>query len=129
MEGNRKQQLGKWGEEQAALFLVDAGYSIVERNFHPRRGEIDIIAHCPCPRFGRTLCFIEVKTRSGEEGSAERATDRTKVGKMLRAAQEYCLKEKINGSATPIRFEHVSVYRNRGRIEVRHYEIPMDSPY
>ena len=36
--------LGAWGEEQAARFLQTAGYQILDRNFHCRQGEVDLIA-------------------------------------------------------------------------------------
>ncbi len=48
------------GEELAAKFLQEKGYKIIDRNFRKGYGEIDIIAIQ-----GRTLVFIEVKTRSG----------------------------------------------------------------
>ena len=39
-----KKSLGPWGEEQAARYLRLHGYSILERNFSCRAGEIDIVA-------------------------------------------------------------------------------------
>ena len=52
-------ELGKWGEEKAAVFLGDQGYFIIERNFRCRFGEIDIVSIKD-----EFLCFVEVKTRS-----------------------------------------------------------------
>lgn len=52
-------QLGQEGERLAAEYLAKIGYRIIERNYRYHRNEIDIIA-----RDHRTLCFIEVKTRS-----------------------------------------------------------------
>ena len=57
---NSKQQLGRWGEDRAANFLVKKGYLIIERNARTKYGEIDIIAD----QEGMTV-FVEVKTRSG----------------------------------------------------------------
>lgn len=53
-----KTSKGKLGEDLAAKFLEKSGYKIIERNFHSRVGEIDIIA-----QDGGTLVFVEVKTR------------------------------------------------------------------
>ncbi len=53
-------ELGRRGEETAVDFLRAQKYRIVARNYRTRLGEIDIIAWD-----GQTLCFIEVKTRSG----------------------------------------------------------------
>lgn len=50
--------IGKKGEDEAAKFLQRKGYTIIERNFQGRQGEIDII----CMK-DHTLVFVEVKTR------------------------------------------------------------------
>ena len=57
MAGNRRQTLGRLGEELAATHLERHGWQIVERNFRTREGEIDLIA-----TRGGTLAFCEVKT-------------------------------------------------------------------
>lgn len=50
--------LGVCGEDLAEKFLRKKGYRIICRGYRAGRGEIDIIA-----LDGRTLVFIEVKTR------------------------------------------------------------------
>lgn len=50
--------LGKKGEELVARFLEQAGFSILEKNYSIKQGEIDIIAHK-----GEILAFVEVKLR------------------------------------------------------------------
>jgi putative endonuclease len=57
MTGNRRQTLGRLGEQLAATHLEREGWRIVERNYRTREGEIDLIA----ARRG-TLAFCEVKT-------------------------------------------------------------------
>lgn len=54
-----QKSIGDRGEAIAVWYLRAKGYQIIERNFFVRGGEIDIIA-----RQGKTLVFIEVKTRS-----------------------------------------------------------------
>jgi Holliday junction resolvase-like predicted endonuclease len=54
------QKLGELGESLACRFLMKHGYSIVERNFTVKWGEIDIVAS----KMG-TLHFIEVKSGLG----------------------------------------------------------------
>ena len=51
-----RRELGAWGEERAAKYLRSKGYTILERNFRCRAGEIDIIA-----RRGGIITFVEVK--------------------------------------------------------------------
>ncbi len=126
MSQTKKQEIGAWGEDIAVRMLSEKGYEIVDRNFEIREGEIDIIAWHEKPYFGRTLCFIEVKTRGGEQGSAERATGKEKLGNIKQAAIAYCLQHTINRENTPIQFEQVSIYGSpKGLKDVRHYEIPM----
>ena len=39
-----KDELGRHGEELATAFLIDAGYSILDRNWRCVQGEIDVVA-------------------------------------------------------------------------------------
>jgi putative endonuclease len=120
-------EIGTWGEDMAARFLVQKGYEIIERNVnYHRQGEIDIVAWHPNVQELRTLCFIEVKTRSGESGVAERATDGLKVHKIMLAARKYTVDKNIDIDRTPIQFEHVGVYKKQGgEVEYTHYVIPV----
>ena len=127
MSRTGKQNTGDWGEKKATLFLSNQGYEIIIRNYSARVGELDIIAWHKKNFLGKTLCFIEVKTRARKDGSAERATRGAKIGKILKVAKEYCFKNNIDIDSTPIQFEQVSVCRDTaGRVEIKHYVIPVD---
>ena len=77
--------VGNAGEDYAARMLEDTGYTIIERNFRTRVGEIDIIAY----RDG-VLHFIEVKTRTGDEfGYPADAVTESKQITIRRAAEIY----------------------------------------
>ena len=54
--------LGGWGESEAAKYLRKNGYKIIASGYRTRFGEIDIIAS-----HGKTIVFVEVKTRKSEE--------------------------------------------------------------
>ena len=54
----RNRELGRRGEEQAASYIEEQGYTIIGRNVRLGRYEIDIIAV-----EAKVLVFIEVKTR------------------------------------------------------------------
>jgi putative endonuclease len=59
-----RRALGRLGEELAAAHLQRLGFSLLGRNVRTRHGEIDLIAFD-----GRTLAFVEVKTRrAGDRG-------------------------------------------------------------
>jgi putative endonuclease len=62
----RRQHLGRLGEQLAAEHLTRRGFHILERNYRTRWGELDIVAFD-----GRTLVFCEVKTRRARLGGAD----------------------------------------------------------
>jgi putative endonuclease len=82
-------QIGQWGEDVAVEYLEKKGYSILVRNYHASRGEIDIIARDEENR-PSCLVFVEVKTRtSTKHGFPEAAFDRRKWDRTQAAIQHY----------------------------------------
>jgi putative endonuclease len=76
---------GRVGEEDAVRWLLSQGYKMVERNVVNRGGEIDVVA-----RDAATLCFIEIKARSGGRyGPAIAAVGAAKQRRLSRAASLY----------------------------------------
>ena len=57
-------ELGKWGEDEATLYLENKGYVVIDRDWKAGKRDLDILAVSPD---GKTLVVVEVKTRSGEE--------------------------------------------------------------
>lgn len=86
---NRKtSELGRLAEDFASNLLQSKGYKIIDRNFHSRFGEIDIIAI-----EGSTLVFVEVKARwSNKYGSPEEAVTPQKLYKIKKTGEYYSLK-------------------------------------
>lgn len=77
--------LGRRGEEAACAYLERIGYTVVERNWQIRSGEIDIIA-----LDGATLVLCEVKTRrTTTKGTPEDAVSPTKQKRIVRLARAY----------------------------------------
>jgi putative endonuclease len=56
---SNSQKIGELGEDVACKFLMKHGFSILERNYTKKWGEIDIIAQKGDKRY-----FIEVKSKS-----------------------------------------------------------------
>ena len=54
-------ELGKWGEEQAALYLRSKGWYIRHRDWHCGHRDVDIIA---IDEDCSIVIFVEVKTRA-----------------------------------------------------------------
>lgn len=77
--------LGRWGEQHAAELLIQAGLTILERNWRCPLGEIDIMASD-----GPDLVVVEVKTRRDDaKGSALEAVTPTKVTRLRRLAVQW----------------------------------------
>ncbi|EKE07384.1 MAG: hypothetical protein ACD_18C00103G0001, partial [uncultured bacterium] len=114
------------GEEQAVHFLIGKNYQIITRNYSlSKKGEIDIIAWHVKNKNQKTLCFVEVKTRSSNDASAERSVGKKKMSALFIVAKDYCFKNNIDIDNTYIQFEQVSIYKNENKIDIRHYEIPV----
>lgn len=80
-------QTGRWGEDYTADYLRRQGYTLLERNWHCRYGELDIIA-----RRDDTLCFVEVKTRrSTSMVTPEEAITPAKRHKLFLSAECYLM--------------------------------------
>jgi len=96
---NRRQRLGKLGEEMAAAYLQAKGYGLLVRNYRCRSGEIDIIAQDK-----NILVFIEVRCRSSDRfGYPQESILRGKQTKLRRAALEYL--QSTPGKPKPVRFD------------------------
>jgi putative endonuclease len=82
-----RQELGRWGENLAAQFLMERGYVILERNVRTAYGEIDLIVQKT-----NTIVFVEVKTRSSLAfGYPEEAITQGKMARMVNVAEAYLL--------------------------------------
>ena len=58
---SEKQKIGEIGENVACKFLVKHGFTLIERNYTKKWGEIDIVA-----QQGNQLYFVEVKAVTRE---------------------------------------------------------------
>ena len=106
--------LGARGEQAAAAYLEGEGYQILYRNYRFGRGEIDLIA-----REGRTIVFVEVKTRSSNRyGEPEEAVTAGKVRRIRRIASAFLAERRIG--ECDCRFDVVAVMFEEGRASVRH---------
>lgn len=98
-----KRTLGQRGEAAAATFLKRLGYVIVARSDRGRLGEIDLIAVD-----GRTVVFVEVKTRSSHDaGHPAEAVDEQKQRRLTRLALTFLKRHELLDHAA--RFDVVAV--------------------
>lgn len=106
---------GRRGEEEAARLLIGKGYTMVERNWGNKFGEIDIIA-----RDRETLVFVEVKAKTGEEmGTPEEMVGRGKLNRIKHMASIY-----LDGRDVLCRIDVVAVvYGREGDLKrITHYQ-------
>ena len=97
-------ELGKWGEDEAALYLEDEGYVIIDRDWKIGKRDLDILALSPD---GKTLAVVEVKTRSGDEyQQPEEAVDGRKMRNLAIAANAYVKEHQVDKE---LRFDIISV--------------------
>ena len=111
---------GKIGEDKAEEYLKNKGYEILERNFHSRFGEIDIIA-----RIGECIVFLEVKTRKSiVYGRPCEFVTYQKMEKIIKTAMIYLENREVE-----MRFDVVEVYINNGNAQIEHIENAFGGSY
>jgi putative endonuclease len=100
---SRYHALDRRGERAAERFVRRLGYKIVARRERGRLGELDLVAVD-----GRTIVFIEVKTRrSHDAGRPHEAVGPEKQQKLTRLALAYLKRHDL--LEYPARFDVVAV--------------------
>lgn len=124
MAQTKKQKIGSLGEDIACKYLKNKGFSVIERNYWKKFGEIDIIA-----KKDSVIHFVEVKSVSRETNSnvsyeKYEPTDNIhwkKIERMNRAIQIY-LEERNVSDETNWQKDAVSVFINhktrRARVDM-----------
>ena len=110
-------ELGTWGEEQAADFLIHKGYTILERDWKSGHRDIDIIA-----TNGQVVVFVEVKARRNRIfGEPEDAVNYMKMHNLRAAINHYV---KFKNIRLDIRFDIITVVGTpyMGQAEITHIE-------
>src|ERR1700743_2343852 len=103
-----QRELAERGENVAARFLRNLGYKIILRNYRNDVGEVDIIA-----RDGRTLVFVEVKSRDSDRVAPDEQVGLQKRQQVVRGAKIYLSRY---GTPQPAyRFDIVGIVWPAGR--------------
>ena len=107
-----RQHIGKLGEDETVRRYVELGFSVVARNLHVSRNEIDLILENETH-----LVFVEVKTRHATPGERSRygrpaaAIDKAKRERMRKAAEDYLREHPTEKQP---RIDVAEVYLTRG---------------
>jgi len=106
-------ELGKKGEELAVAYLLEDGYTILERNWTYRKAEIDIIAQ----KEG-ILAVIEVKTRSSIDfGLPQDFVKPKKIQLLIKAVNAYINYRDID---LDVRFDIIAIQKNGESFAIEH---------
>jgi len=98
-----RKKIGKENEKLAEQFLKQSGYTILDKNFSSKFGEIDIIA-----KKGSLIIFVEVRSKSYNAfGKPFETINKSKIQKIINTAQIYIsIKNLYNYD---IRFDVISI--------------------
>jgi putative endonuclease len=123
--------IGKIGENIAVKYLKTKEFTIVDRNFHVKRGEIDIVATKLHVKY-KNIAFIEVKTKKVNDFkkindlafSPENNLSKQKKERMKRAISYYFALNKIKESDYDIKVIALIVFLNTDtkQAKIRMYE-------
>lgn len=112
---------GVEGEDIAAEFLKQKGYSILDRNWRSGHKELDIVAAKE-----EQLVFVEVKTRKGTYyGRPSDAVSPNKMRLIALAADAYVRCYRLD---MPVRFDIISIIGSGERMKVEHIEDAFRTP-
>lgn len=107
---SRTQKIGLAGEDIAATYLKHAGFTIIERNYTKKIGEIDIIA-----QKNGVLHFVEVKSivshETAETYNPFENITRSKFKKLGRTIEWYLAERKVS-CETPWQIDAIAVIIN-----------------
>lgn len=110
-------QIGSLGEVAAQDYLLTKGYSLVEKNFRVKQGELDIIAMDPVG----CMAIIEVKTNTSKNaGTPESWVTPKKIHQINKVAKIYIALRARH--IKNIRFDVISVDISRGNCVIKHFE-------
>ena len=106
---------GKIGEDYAADMLIQKGYQIIERNYHSRFGEIDIIA-----QNNNYIVFAEVKTR--DENYLVSPLEAVTVGKQKKLYKTALLYLQSHPTKLQPRFDVIGITTKNDNFTVKSLE-------
>jgi len=111
-------QTGNQGEEIATMYLRANGYKIIERNYHTKFGELDII----CQK-ADVIIFVEVKTKTNlDYGVPEMMINQHKLNQIRQTGEVYVLSHNLNNS--PCRIDIITIVLSENQVipQINHHQ-------
>lgn len=119
--------VGPHGEQLAAEYLREQGWTIRDRNVEWKIGELDIVAARDGTIAGRSVpivAFVEVKTRSSAGVPPEANVTRRKRNKLTRLGELYLDAKDLRDVSA--RFDIVTVQLGDS-VDISHYPAAFDA--
>ncbi|MBU2896992.1 YraN family protein [Vibrio hepatarius] len=108
-----KRQSGEHYESMAEQYLIRQGLSTIEKNFHFKGGELDLIM-----QESATIVFVEVRYRSSQYfGHAAETVTKSKMLKLVKAANVWLIKQNRSVHNTDFRFDIMAIHQQGQQIE------------
>lgn len=93
---------GREAEALAETYLTSLGWTVVERNFTCKMGELDLIA-----RDSESLIFVEVRSRADSaHGAPAETISRAKIRRLVNTAKLYVQLKDLD---CPMRFDVIAI--------------------
>lgn len=114
--------IGSLGEDIACKFLTSKGFSVIQKNYRKKWGEIDIIAEkdhvihfVEVKSISRTSGFVNMnKSDSADEFMPEENIHPWKIKRLLRTINSYLSEKHLRDTDTEWQLDALIVVINRG---------------
>lgn len=117
---NKKQSVGKQGEEEACFYLREKGHLIVARNWRNEHKELDIVSATQ-----GAIHIVEVKTRMAPVAAApELSVNYTKKTKLVAAAKAFLHSPEFKSLQmydAELFFDVITVVLNGKDVKIEYY--------
>lgn len=113
-------EFGQWAESSVAQYLEQKNYSLLDKNYRKKWGEIDIIAEK-----NDILIFVEVKANKKEIAGfePENRVSPEKLRRLNRAIQTYLAYKKYSPDQEwQIDIISLTLDRDRGVAKIKHFK-------
>ncbi len=106
-------ELGNKGEQIAIDYLIEKGYTILDKNWRYLKAEIDIIVQKE-----NILAVVEVKTRSSDYfGNPQDFVNSKKIQLMVSAINEYVISKDLD---VEVRFDIIAIIKTDAKEKIEH---------
>lgn len=111
-------EFGRRGEDEACMYLVSQGHTILERNWRCGHLEIDVITLA-----GDGIHFVEVKSRVAPvQGEPQDAVTAAKQQHIASAARRYLSKKSpVLGNDLEVLFDVAAVTYDGDNVEINYF--------